>query len=145
MLRRPPRSTRTDTRFPYTTLFRSLVPKVSKQVSSSTSNNVGGAASILVDTASDLQKADKIGVSGSVYATGLSSATATIANGSKVNGNVEAYSHFTNPASEATTLYNRAGEATENSDTHATTLAGGDANVAELGTPHVCTHVTHTH
>src|SRR3546814_2001146 len=86
MLRRPPRSTRTDTRFPYTTLFGSLVPKVSKQVSSSTSNNVGGAASILVDTASDLQKADKIGVSGSVYATGLSSATATIANGSKVNG-----------------------------------------------------------
>src|SRR3546814_15256917 len=36
----------------------------------------------------------------SVYATGLSSATATIANGSKVNGNVEAYSHFTNSASE---------------------------------------------
>src|SRR3546814_3780807 len=50
------------------TSFGSLVPKVSKQVSSSTSNNVGGAASILVDTASDLQKADKIGVSGSVYA-----------------------------------------------------------------------------
>src|SRR3546814_2259402 len=27
MLRRPPRSTRTDTRFPYTTLFRSLTSK----------------------------------------------------------------------------------------------------------------------
>src|SRR3546814_18895887 len=27
MIRRPPRSTRTDTLFPYTTLFRSLVPK----------------------------------------------------------------------------------------------------------------------
>src|SRR3546814_5265088 len=26
MIRRPPRSTRTDTLFPYTTLFRSLVP-----------------------------------------------------------------------------------------------------------------------
>src|SRR3546814_3913040 len=26
MIRRPPRSTRTDTRFPYTTLFRSLCP-----------------------------------------------------------------------------------------------------------------------
>src|SRR3546814_21001041 len=58
--------------------FGSLVPKVSKQVSSSTSNNVGGAASIPVDTASDLQKAAPIGVSGSVYSTGLSSATATI-------------------------------------------------------------------
>src|SRR3546814_2114218 len=28
MIRRPPRSTRTDTLFPYTTLFRSLVPGV---------------------------------------------------------------------------------------------------------------------
>src|SRR3546814_7254745 len=45
-------------------------------------------------------------------------------------GNVEAYSHFTNSASEATTLYNSAGEATENSASYATTLAGGDANVA---------------
>src|SRR3546814_4939349 len=29
MIRRPPRSTRTDTLFPYTTLFRSLFPVVS--------------------------------------------------------------------------------------------------------------------
>src|SRR3546814_7050959 len=28
MIRRPPRSTRTDTLFPYTTLFRSLLPEV---------------------------------------------------------------------------------------------------------------------
>src|SRR3546814_10180893 len=28
MIRRPPRSTRTDTLFPYTTLFRSSVPRV---------------------------------------------------------------------------------------------------------------------
>src|SRR3546814_4197981 len=28
MIRRPPRSTRTDTLFPYTTLFRSLIPEV---------------------------------------------------------------------------------------------------------------------
>src|SRR3546814_4451251 len=28
MIRRPPRSTRTDTLFPYTTLFRSSVPQV---------------------------------------------------------------------------------------------------------------------
>src|SRR3546814_3672455 len=27
MIRRPPRSTRTDTLFPYTTLFRSLIPE----------------------------------------------------------------------------------------------------------------------
>src|SRR3546814_8910970 len=29
MIRRPPRSTRTDTLFPYTTLFRSVAPRVS--------------------------------------------------------------------------------------------------------------------
>src|SRR3546814_14677009 len=28
MIRRPPRSTRTDTLFPYTTLFRSVLPRV---------------------------------------------------------------------------------------------------------------------
>src|SRR3546814_15787804 len=31
MIRRPPRSTRTDTLFPYTTLFRSNVPSVTVQ------------------------------------------------------------------------------------------------------------------
>src|SRR3546814_5058784 len=31
MLRRPPRSTRTDTLFPYTTLFRSLLTDVSRE------------------------------------------------------------------------------------------------------------------
>src|SRR3546814_1538841 len=31
MIRRPPRSTRTDTLFPYTTLFRSAVPPQKKQ------------------------------------------------------------------------------------------------------------------
>src|SRR3546814_6635983 len=30
MIRRPPRSTRTDTRFPYTTLFRSIHPYAAK-------------------------------------------------------------------------------------------------------------------
>src|SRR3546814_17869557 len=32
MIRRPPRSTRTDTLFPYTTLFRSLPPDLGEQV-----------------------------------------------------------------------------------------------------------------
>src|SRR3546814_120128 len=32
MIRRPPRSTRTDTLFPYTTLFRSMLPIVRNQI-----------------------------------------------------------------------------------------------------------------
>src|SRR3546814_15721808 len=32
MIRRPPRSTRTDTLFPYTTLFRSFHPPASRQI-----------------------------------------------------------------------------------------------------------------
>src|SRR3546814_3159567 len=34
MIRRPPRSTRTDTLFPYTTLFRSLEPLVLERINS---------------------------------------------------------------------------------------------------------------
>src|SRR3546814_1267054 len=40
MIRRPPRSTRTDTLFPYTTLFRSLQPRDADEPGS----DVGGAA-----------------------------------------------------------------------------------------------------
>src|SRR3546814_11016362 len=36
MIRRPPRSTRTDTRFPYPTLFRSLYASVSRGYKSGT-------------------------------------------------------------------------------------------------------------
>src|SRR3546814_13059987 len=32
MIRRPPRSTRTDTLFPYTTLFRSLLPEAIRSI-----------------------------------------------------------------------------------------------------------------
>src|SRR3546814_5664135 len=34
MIRRPPRSTRTDTLFPYTTIFRSLFPKSGRTIGS---------------------------------------------------------------------------------------------------------------
>src|SRR3546814_5341001 len=36
MIRRPPRSTRTDTLFPYTTLFRSLAARVAAMISADT-------------------------------------------------------------------------------------------------------------
>src|SRR3546814_4787404 len=42
MIRRPPRSTRTDTLCPYTTLFRSILPNSSGQ-SSSTSSDIDAA------------------------------------------------------------------------------------------------------
>src|SRR3546814_10414679 len=38
MIRRPPRSTRTDTLFPYTTLFRSSVQRIFRKNSMSTPN-----------------------------------------------------------------------------------------------------------
>src|SRR3546814_4942260 len=57
MIRRPPRSTRTDTLFPYTTLFRSVVQKHhvrgSKRVLYEASNNFSGRLarqSTLLDT-----------------------------------------------------------------------------------------------
>src|SRR3546814_15518301 len=58
MIRRPPRSTRTDTLFPYTTLFRSLavrvygrdLPRIGRQIlmgKHRTLGQAGGAAGIL--------------------------------------------------------------------------------------------------
>src|SRR3546814_14728291 len=43
MIRRPPRSTRTDTLFPYTTLFRSHVRVISRQEKPSVSSARGAA------------------------------------------------------------------------------------------------------
>src|SRR3546814_11733138 len=40
MIRRPPRSTRTDTLFPYTTLFRSEVAKLRKEVAAALRTHV---------------------------------------------------------------------------------------------------------
>src|SRR3546814_5699192 len=41
MIRRPPRSTRTDTLFPYTTLFRSVERRVARQVEASKVLRIG--------------------------------------------------------------------------------------------------------
>src|SRR3546814_9697111 len=38
MIRRPPRSTRTDTLFPYTTLFRSLLPVLQRSLQANSSS-----------------------------------------------------------------------------------------------------------
>src|SRR3546814_7206602 len=40
MIRRPPRSTRTDTLFPYTTLFRSICSRCARTASASRSTNL---------------------------------------------------------------------------------------------------------
>src|SRR3546814_5686661 len=44
MIRRPPRSTRTDTLFPYTTLFRSLQPRIPGRPSGRAGRGYSGAA-----------------------------------------------------------------------------------------------------
>src|SRR3546814_12868341 len=49
MIRRPPRSTRTDTLFPYTTLFRSFVAAPLKRTDCSLVSD-GAAAVVLADT-----------------------------------------------------------------------------------------------
>src|SRR3546814_1882327 len=47
MIRRPPRSTRTDTLFPYTTLFRSIALASSGVVNHATSISAGSSASTI--------------------------------------------------------------------------------------------------
>src|SRR3546814_17610775 len=56
MIRRPPRSTRTDTLFPYTTLFRSGVASVNKQFFDT----------LLLDTAGATQAVDKAAQAASI-------------------------------------------------------------------------------
>src|SRR3546814_4037472 len=45
MIRRPPRSTRTDTLFPYTTLFRSTISRRARPSVPATTSSAGAAAS----------------------------------------------------------------------------------------------------
>src|SRR3546814_11002145 len=59
MIRRPPRSTRTDTRFPYTTLFRSLAGRVMRHADRQRDLDRGVRANDIVD----LQRRD-IGAAG---------------------------------------------------------------------------------
>src|SRR3546814_11637542 len=49
MIRRPPRSTRTDTLFPYTTLFRSIVSRENPLLSGGKETKIKNAYSIIVD------------------------------------------------------------------------------------------------
>src|SRR3546814_957305 len=49
MIRRPPRSTRTDTLFPYTTLFRSLPAMYQKMTQNSRKNGKSAMAATVVD------------------------------------------------------------------------------------------------
>src|SRR3546814_2709218 len=53
MIRRPPRSTRTDTLFPYTTLFRSLLVLLRLVQGFSTGGEYGGAATFMAEYAPD--------------------------------------------------------------------------------------------
>src|SRR3546814_20544617 len=56
MIRRPPRSTRTDTRFPYTTLFRSALIAIEIEVAGSghaLPQRLGGGVMIGFDSADD--------------------------------------------------------------------------------------------
>src|SRR3546814_15277016 len=50
MIRRPPRSTRTDTLFPYTTLFRSLIERAGEELLRLAEATADGGPAMLVGT-----------------------------------------------------------------------------------------------
>src|SRR3546814_17603106 len=63
MIRQPPRSTRTDTLFPYTTLFRSDAAQPSRQVAENQSSRAGTRTPMsasLVEPASSREAADML-------------------------------------------------------------------------------------
>src|SRR3546814_4436808 len=62
MIRRPPRSTRTDTLFPYTTLFRSdpvVVPAATSAAADAMPAAVPGAAAPTVTAGDDMQRSEE--------------------------------------------------------------------------------------
>src|SRR3546814_9859155 len=58
MLRRPPRSTRTDTLFPYTTLFRSIIDEVGAALPRRVQQLQGGAGRLLAVAVGDRDDAE---------------------------------------------------------------------------------------
>src|SRR3546814_14413569 len=59
MIRRPPRSTRTDTLFPYTTLFRSYA-KVDKTIPADSRVDVGATKQALADLNASIEGAPNV-------------------------------------------------------------------------------------
>src|SRR3546814_18973747 len=55
MIRRPPRSTRTDTLFPYPTLFRSEAPEVARRAHKGADDEPGGIVDDVMEAGDDEQ------------------------------------------------------------------------------------------
>lgn len=101
---------------------------IAKQVETSTQTQVGGTASVIVDTDTALKNANAYGVADDVDAYGFTAASVTIANGSKIGGGIESSSNATNYSRQITRLYDENGVQTDQTQTESTTLAGGDAS-----------------
>src|SRR3546814_13732735 len=150
MIRRPPRSTRTDTLFPYTTLFRSsqtITSSVARTDSLARTddygyNSVGGAST--VDVAATGKAAT---LSGNVNAYGQTGASVTVAKGGVVGssadnpfGGVYANADGTDYTTKQERSFTRVpaeGTATASdkyTSSYATSADVGDATVAVAGT-----------
>src|SRR3546814_16762127 len=66
MIRRPPRSTRTDTLFPYTTLFRSPVPELHACIVARVTNGKISRLNEFMDPAQFQEVWDRLPLSGSL-------------------------------------------------------------------------------
>lgn len=107
----------------------STSPAIVKRTVSDKETQVGGTASVVVDTAAALKNLDQYGVLGDVNAIGLVGASITVANGSKVRGDLTANSSFADSSRERTELYNVAGALTEENVSESATQVGGAASI----------------
>src|SRR3546814_14023328 len=76
MIRRPPRPTRTDTLFPYTTLFRSLQQEAARKLGFSASHTMRIAQGLYEDGAITYMRTDGVQMDGSA----ISAARVAVAN-----------------------------------------------------------------
>jgi Uncharacterized protein with a C-terminal OMP (outer membrane protein) domain len=108
----------------------STSPAIVKQVYTESSTQVGGTASVVVNTDAALKNLGALGVADDVDAEGVTAASVTIAAGSKVGGDLSAESNYTNYSYTQTRLYNDSGVQTDETIVGSSTLAGGDASIS---------------
>lgn len=109
-----------------------ILPAPTKVTVSNSTTNLGGMATVTVDTDPALQAQGLTGVGGGVTANGIAGATVTVTAGSKVAGSVGAFSTGYDSTSGSVTNY-AGGVATDSTSTYSLTFVGGVATITNGG------------
>ncbi|WP_174278849.1 hypothetical protein [Sphingomonas bacterium] len=112
-------------------------PTQTGATSNGTTSNVGGTASLAINTAAALQATSTSATAGQLLVRGVGGSTLTIASGSRVNagnaGNIFVGQTYTNSASQTTQTFATDGALSGQTTTSSTTAVGGAASLTNAG------------